>query len=257
MITPISKNNDINKPFITFKAHPDFEKLAKRYEITASSFFRRGQFYGSTCDEFVEVANTLNKIFLPFNKSKSMLIAGIGDSQEPFSYLAVIKALLRDTPLGKVVDLYTVDMQSKPTTQKLRADSFFHSSCEPEFARCSFVKDDPKLYGAYTYQKWRVLNEIFEYLNAVYNNVKRSVWDTRIQDAIKKYPDEIFDVVSINNTLGYIESPNEIVSTCEHVKRTLKPNGIFITDPYKLKAVEESGVLDNMTELYNGIYQKK
>ena len=92
MITPIGINNNTKtyRP-ITFKAHPDFEKLVRNYDVTASSFFRRGPYYGSTSEEFVDVEKILSSIFQSLGEPKTMLIAGIGDSQEPFSYLAVLK----------------------------------------------------------------------------------------------------------------------------------------------------------------------
>lgn len=257
MITPIGINNNTKtyRP-ITFKAHPDFEKLVRNYDVTASSFFRRGPYYGSTSEEFVDVEKILSSVFQSLGEPKTMLIAGIGDSQEPFSYLAVIKSLLKDTPLSKVLDLHTVDLQSRPAAKKLRADSFFNSSWEPEFAKSSFVKDDPEKYGAYSYQRYRVTNEIYEYLNSVYNNIRRGIWEARVQDAIKKYPNDSFDVVSINNTLGYIRESDEILSTFQHVYRVLKPEGVFITDPFKLNSLERSGILENMTEIFDGIYKK-
>jgi hypothetical protein len=36
----------------------------------------------------------------------------------------------------------------------------------------------------------------------------------------------------------------------------LKPEGVFITDPFKLNSLEKSGILENMTEMFDGIYKK-
>ena len=77
---------------ITGKAHSDFYKISNHnLWLSASSYFRRGVVLGSN-----EGFNDVIKIFsLLFNEKnddkKSMLIVGIGHSQEPFSYLAVIK----------------------------------------------------------------------------------------------------------------------------------------------------------------------
>ena len=80
---------------ISFCAHPDFYSLKKNYDVAASSYFRRGQIYGSPCDEFIDIVHLFGRIFHePFTKPQKMLIAGIGDSQEVLSYLAVIKSIL-------------------------------------------------------------------------------------------------------------------------------------------------------------------
>ena len=57
-------NNNKQK---TFKAHPDYKLLAKDYEIKASSYFRRGGFYGSPSNDFVDVIKILNSIFGQIN----------------------------------------------------------------------------------------------------------------------------------------------------------------------------------------------
>ena len=49
----------------SFKAHPDFYKLAKDYEIDASSWFRRGRAYGCASREYPDLINSLKDIFKP------------------------------------------------------------------------------------------------------------------------------------------------------------------------------------------------
>lgn len=261
MITPIGINNNKTqyKP-VSFKAHPDFEKLVKHYPVTASSFFRRGPYYGSDCEEFRDVISVFKEIFKepqkPQNPQK-MLIVGIGDSQEIFSYLAVIKNLLKNTPLEKVVDLHTVDLQSAPSKQKLFLDSFYEHSWEPVMVRDSFVADEAKNYGGYNFKHFRVLDEIFEYVHKVYGNVRKSIWDSRIQEKIQDYPQDFFDIISINNTLGYITNKDDVISTYRHVNRILKQNGVFITDPVQTGYFRESGILKHLVEIREGIYQKQ
>ena len=108
----------------SFKSHPDFKRLAETHNVLASSFFRRGPFYGSPCEEFKSIIELFSKIFSPKNKQK-MLIAGIGNSQEPFSYLAVIKSLFNDKKIDDLVELHTIDLQSKPETKELFKHSYF------------------------------------------------------------------------------------------------------------------------------------
>ena len=240
---------DSNRP--GFTAHPDFNILSKNYAITASSYFRRGAFYGSPCDEFKDVISALIKVFNTDGK-KRMLISGIGHSQEPFSMLAVVKNILCDRPIKKNLDLHIVDLQSKPDDKALFEHSFF-DGYEPKFVPSSFVRENATNYGINKCLRWRVTDDIFKYLKSVYNNPQKSKWDTPIQEAIKTYPDETFDVISINNTLGYIKNTDTIEETLKEIVRVMKPGGIFITDTYKYYR----GVLIGKTkEIYPGIYQK-
>ena len=107
---------------------------------------------------------------------QKMLIAGIGNSQEPFSYLAVIKDLFQNKKLTEVLDLHTIDLQSKPKDEKLKLDSFldFGNCSGPEYAKSSFLEDDALKYGGFYFQKYRVIDEIFNYLKSVYENKNKA-----------------------------------------------------------------------------------
>ncbi len=260
MILAVNNINNNNFTNLSFKAHPDFNRLKQSYNVTASSYFRRGLRYGTPDEKFADVVRVFSDVFTgKIKQAKNMLIAGIADSQEPFSYLAVIKGLLGKKSLRKAVDMHTIDLQSKPDRIKLFEDSFLDDPFEPLFAKDSFVKDEVWRYGFEdrTYRSYRVKDEIYNYLNKTYNNPKKSMWDVRLQDAIKELPDENFDVVSINNTFMYIENSEELQSTLDNVLRTLKKGGYFITDPYKYKFFTESKIFDNMDDVYMGIYRKK
>lgn len=251
-------NKFSSKP--NFKAHPDFERLVKNYDLTASSYFRRGLFYGGADVKFIDIVKTFIEKFeeTPF-ETKKMLIAGIGNSQEPFSYLAVIKDLFQNKNLKEILDLHTIDLQSKPKNKKLKLDSFldFGNSSGPEYAKSSFVEDDGCKYGGFYFQKHRVNDEIFDYLKNVYNNKKKALWENRLQEAIKKYSDKTFDIVSINNTIPYIEKRVDIEATLQNVVRVLKDGGVFITDPCKFDYVKTSGILNNLKEVREGIFKKE
>ena len=78
--------------------------LQKQYQITASSYFRRGPYYGSANDNFQNIINVFQTIFDKNIKQPiKMLIVGIGDSQEPFSYLAVIKNIIKYQNLSSIL----------------------------------------------------------------------------------------------------------------------------------------------------------
>ena len=256
-ISPINTNynncyRNTCKP--VFKAHSDFDELSQKYDVTASSFFRRGPLYGVASPEFIDVVQSFKEIFKNGSK-QNMLIVGIGESQEPFSYLATIKSLYPDKKLSDILDLKTIDLQSKPTRQQLFSDSYYEYRYQPDFAQSSFVTDirrGIKYPSSYSY--YRVNDEIFEFLDNAYN--KNSLWDTRVQEAIKTFPDEEYDVISINNTLSYIADKDTRVDTVKNVHRALKQGGIFITDPY-LGFIDEANLSDAFTKCAEGIYKKK
>lgn len=245
---------NINNPNLTFKAHPEFEILSNGYNVTASSFFRHSQYYGSPDIEFNDIKNVLSKAFQHKSKKpKKILIAGIGNSQEPFSFLAVIHNILGKTPLKKGVDMYFVDLQSQPSKENLFRHSFYDSPGTPAFAPESFVKDSNN--NIITNFIYRVKDEIYKYLWKVYSNSNKSLWETRIQDAIKHFPEEQFDIISMNNIIGYIEKAQERNEVFKHAFRCLKKDGILITDPYKNYLGTYPG-LTGMQECAEGIFKK-
>lgn len=185
-----------------------------------------------------------------------MLIVGIGRSQEPFSYLASIKELIKDKKLKDVLNLQTVDLQAKPTKNILLSCTHYGGfwGKEPIFAKSSFIKY-AQMYGDTVLQTgFRVNDEIFDYLYKTYNN--KSKWATRIQDDIKNYPDNSFDVLSMNNVLGYIEDDDEYYSTIKNMPRIVKPNGFIITDTICENLFQKVGVDKMLTKISAGIFKK-
>lgn len=251
-----SINHNRRKSDISFKSHPDFIELSKRYNITASNYFRRGQFYGSACEEFQDVVSLFTRIFGGnLSRECKMLIAGIGNSQEPFSYLAVIKNIIQKKKIKKVLDLNIVDLQSEPIRQKLFKDSFFEFPHMPDYAADSFVLENKYKKNDSEIRYYRVNNEIFDYLYSVYHNPKKSQWDTRVQDAVKNYQSDKFDVISINNTLGYIQDRQERTQTFINIGRVLKKDGFLITDPHYKNFVDVD-LSGEFNELGWGIFKK-
>lgn len=260
-ITHIKKNilTVENYNEVTKKAHPDFYEISQyNLSLRASSFFRRGVVLGETSyfKDIIDVFSTL------FNKNtndkKSILIVGIGRSQEPFSYLASIKELIKDKKLKDVLNLQTVDLQAKPTKNILLSCTHYGGfwGKEPMFAKSSFIKY-AQMYGDTVLQTgFRVNDEIFDYLYKTYNNKSKSKWATRIQDDIKNYPDNSFDVLSMNNVLGYIEDDGEYYSTIKNMPRIVKPNGFIITDTICENLFQKVGVDKMLTKISDGIFKK-
>lgn len=260
-ITRIKKNilTVENYNEVTKKAHPDFYEISQyNLSLRASSFFRRGVVLGET-SYFKDVIDVFSTLFSKnTNDKKSILIVGIGRSQEPFSYLASIKELIKDKKLKDVLNLQTVDLQAKPTKNILLSCTHYGGfwGKEPIFAKSSFIKY-AQMYGDTVLQTgFRVNDEIFDYLYKTYNNKSKSKWATRIQDDIKNYPDNSFDVLSMNNVLGYIEDDDEYYSTIKNMPRIVKPNGFIITDTICENLFQKVGVDKMLTKISAGIFKK-
>ena len=256
-----SADNPLKKTITqSFGHHKDFHRLMQDYEVTASSYFRRGSFYGSPCEKFTDIIDALKLFFKRKmsvkNPPKTMLIGGIGQSQEPFSLLAVIKNLIGKKKLEKILDLNIVDLQSKPAEKELFYQSFYDSYGKPRYVSDSFIIEDNPEHGCGRLNKYRVCDEIYNYLSSVYSNETKSQWETRLQDAVKTLPDESIDIVSINNTIGYVNNYEEGMDIVKNIYRALKTGGIFITDPEyrQFRNVFSPEVSD---EIYEGIYRKK
>lgn len=244
------------QPQMSFKAHPDFIELSKAYDVTASSYFRRGPFYGSPSDRFQDIVNVFKRIFTPnFSEPKKMLIVGIGDSQETFSHLATIKNVRQDRPLSGLVDLHIIDLQSKPAPEKIRECSFFEYTYKPDFAPDSFILDKNNT-SYHFYRCYRVLDEILDFVQNAYANTKNSKWETRLQEALPEYKPETFDIISINNTLSYIRDDATRHQAVQDTLKALKMNGIYITDPWADTRLKCAGVAESFEKLYDGIYRK-
>lgn len=228
-ITRIKKNilTVENYNEVTKKAHPDFYEISQyNLSLRASSFFRRGVVLGET-SYFKDV-------------------------------MASIKELIKDKKLKDVLNLQTVDLQAKPTKNILLSCTHYGGfwGKEPMFAKSSFIKY-AQMYGDTVLQTgFRVNDEIFDYLYKTYNNKSKSKWATRIQDDIKNYPDNSFDVLSMNNVLGYIEDDDEYYSTIKNMPRIVKPNGFIITDTICENLFQKVGVDKMLTKISAGIFKK-
>ncbi len=241
----------------TQKAHPDFYELEKQFSTPqASNYFRRGAIWGLWSETYKEVIDVFSKVFSPAQQAvKKMLIVGIGESQEPFSHLAAIKEIVKTRKLDDVVELHTIDLQAKPPKQVLCQNAFFDKSYEPPFAKTSFVIDAfPQHHGE---RRFRVNDEIFDFLSETYDNNSQAQWATRVQDGIKNYPEETFDVISANNTLGYIKDDAEFCETLENIQKSVKRDGYLITDDFDDEYLQQAGILDNFNDVNLGIWQKK
>jgi len=275
-ITPVSSTYTPYK-FRKTKCEPAFTSVNMPLYSRTSCYFRRGAVILSS-KGYDDIENLFYKIFNANKEIKNMLIIGVGRSQEPFSYLATIKGILNGRPLAKNVDLSTIDLQPLPSVKELKSQAMpnlFDYQDYPKFAKRSFVTDNadewfdiPKSNMTaplllYQYKKTpvatveRINDEIFDFVKNIYNNPEKSLWNTPVQCVIGNYPNKKFDVISANNVLGYITSDKDYLHTYKNILRILKPKGYFITDPYPPDyVIMKSRILDNMKEIFKGIYQK-
>ena len=252
LFTPLNYNEK------TKAAHPTFYELIKRCgTLTHSCFFRRGLCCAGANEAFQQVINLFSKMFQNNdNAPKKILIAGIGQSQEPFSYLAAIKEIIGEKRLEDVLELNTIDLQAKPPKDVLFEHAFLLEGEEPAFAKSSFIQDK-FVKGLWTIIRgYRLNNNIFNYLSHTYNNKQKSLWAKRLQDEIVSYPTESFDVVSVNNVVGYINDDEEYYKTLKNLHRIIKPNGYIITDYEFLDEYIQVGDKNDFKEIGFGIFEK-
>ena len=248
----IRNQSDIrySKSNMSFGHHPDFNNIIKNLPLCASSYYRRGFVSTEPSSSFVDILNVFKKVFST-EGIKKLLIVGIAHSEEPFSYLSIIKPLKNDKPIEEFLDLHIIDLQSKPYKKDLFEDSYTIDECFPDYAKNSFVYD-PK-HAKWSFHKYRVKDELFNYLNKVYDDSSKSKWETRVQEGITTYPNEYFDVISINNVLYYLYE-NEIYPTVENIYKALKLNGYIITEDDMF--FQESKISNKLERVDRGIFRK-
>lgn len=247
-ILPINASNQRNRT--TFTHHPDFDRLIKTEPLTASSYFRRGFASHEVSDAFIDIVNTFKKVFSGnITVPKRVLIVGIADSQEPFSYLTSIRQIV-DRPIEEVLDLHTVDLQSAPSHKKLHEDSYTWCHMIPNYAKSGFVRSsDPKKM----FYNYRVRDDLFKFLEHTYKNPEKSKWESRIQEVINDYPDNYFDIISMNNVVYYLPEADKF-PTLNGIYRAMKKDGYYITEGNYY--VEHADFAPNMQEEHLGIFKK-
>ena len=231
LYSPYSYKQECNKQSKPkFGHHPDLVSMINdKRPVLTSRWFRRGYECFKPGEDFPDVVKVFNNVFKEITKPVKMLIVGIANSEEPFSYMAVIKQIIKTIPIENSLDLHIVDLQSKPEKNKLYKDSYYKMDDLPLYAKESFIYDPnsekPSL-------KYRINDELFKFLYKTYNDPAKSKWETKAQEAIKTYPDNYFDIISINNVACYMKS-DDIQTTGNNIYRTLIPTGYII---------EESGI---------------
>lgn len=261
-VNPYNNNNNNNnrtnftqqsKSNITFGQHSEFSNLFHIYEIPlASTFFRRGTSFANQSCKFADVIKAIEQI-PKWPTIPKLLVVGVGEAQEPLSYLAVIKDMYKNKPLKSVVDLHCVDLQDKITNKTLdKYYAFMDENESPKFAEESFenVSKNPRK------KLFKVKSEILEYLKKVFNNPEKTKWETKIQDFAIACKSKVYDMVSINNVLLYIRNKKEKIQLIEDLTRIIKENGFLVTDPDEETYMQKILRLQNFKKIDAGIWQK-
>lgn len=234
-----------------FGHHPDLLAMINdKSPVLTSRWFRRGYECFKPGEYFPDVVKVFNNVFKEIEKPIKMLIVGVANSEEPFSYLAVIKQIIKTKPIDDFLDLHIIDLQSKPDKYKLHKDSYYTMDYIPNYAKESFIYEPHPQEPSLNY---RVNDELFEFLDKTYNDPTKSKWETRAQEAIRTYPANNFNIISINNVACYMKLA-DLQITADNIYRTLIPNGYII---------DESGIYaltckdaDNFKHIDIGINRK-
>lgn len=235
----------ISKSHTSFCAHPNYTKFMDKFEtrFQASCYFRRdGELNG-----FSDISLMLKELYSRVKKPKT-LIVGVANAQEPFSYLAEIKHLNQNEKLKNIIDLHCVDLKPKISEQDLERNSYF-DGYELIFGKTSFETKNE-------YSRPKIKSEIFTYLKKVFNNPKKTKWDTPIEEFSASTKDKDFDLISINNVLCYILDDRKKVKTMENLCKMIKKDGYLITDRFDQIYKEDYPCLVGFKNINPGIWQK-
>ena len=233
---------------INFTSRLEFLALNREYEVRASSHFRRGQFYGAPSGNYKDVESTLKTMYENKQKNK-MLIVGVGKGQEPFSMVASTYSINWANNLKDVLDLNCVDLGPKLTDEEITKASKMRFENDKGYAIDSMKKTFDCMY---TFKP-----EICDFVRDTFNSKEKTKWDTSIQEFVETCPDNTYDCVSMNNTLGYILSNDQINRVITRLEDIIKPNGFLITDDCFSGYFKRFNLLSSFEQVYPGIYQKK
>lgn len=230
--------------------HPNYAELLENKRQSNRSEWFRDDVRGS---DFQHVVNTLRNKFQD-NMKKRMLIVGVADAQEPFSYLALLYEIKNGQPPKKYLDLHCVDLRPGIKDEDLKEFSFYDRVHPPIYAASSFDNTGP---GDYV-----VKQDIFDYLKNVFNNPEKTRWNTDIadfaQDEAHKDSRKRYDVISCNHVLIYLKN-NDAIQTAQNLVKLLKPGGILIARNSGERELirEEIPQRTKLTEIAPGIFRKK
>lgn len=222
-------------------ARPEFKKLLEENSITGpltSGFFRNEM--GRKYEDVIAAL----KMSINSEQPTKMLIVGVGEAQEPFSYLAVLKDLQQDKSLDEIVDLNCVDIQPQMSNQELRQYACLEKAETPKFALKSFEQTNEGLY--------KVKENFIEYLQRTFNDKSKTHWNTSVNEYTANCPREKYNLISMNHVLMYIEDKSIKEKIINDVAKIMKPGGIFITDTL----ISEYEGLKNFKEIVAGIFQR-
>lgn len=234
---------------LNFTARTEYNILAKDYAIRASSHFRRGEMFGSACDEYRDVEDTLKLMYQNKPKNK-VLIVGVGKAQEPYSIAASIYSINWMENLKDVLELNCVDLGPKLTDEEVEDASKLKKWYNDKY----YAVDSMVPIGN---NEYKFQDEICDLIKETFDSEEKTKWDTSIQEFVETCPDDSYDCVSINNTLGYIVSNEQTNKVISRLEKIIRPKGFLITDAHKSGYFKRFNLLSSFEEIYPGIYRKR
>ena len=235
---------------LNFTARTEYNVLKRDYDLRASSHFRRGQWFGSPSDDYKDVEATLKLMYKNKPKNK-MLVVGVGEGQEPFSLAASVYSINWADNLKDVLEMDCVDLGPKLTnTQVEQASKMRWNDSGYAVDSMKKVNEDYRVY--YVFQ-----DEICDFVKDSFDSKDKTKWDTSIQEFVETCPDNSYDCVSMNNTLGYIVSNEQTNRVMQRMEDIIRPNGFLITDTYYSGYFKRFNLLSSFDEIFPGIYRKR
>lgn len=243
-------NNLESKGSVNFSARPEYTELFEwciGYTPRTSVFFRRGIAELGDRGRFSDVVNVLKSVFHRCQKPKIMIV-GIGKGEEPLSYLSVIKSLNPNRDLSSVVDLHCIDLQ--PKIDEGEIVDFFNPLGIGDYAGDAFVYDEKR-------EVFKTLPEVKKVLIETFNNPDKSKWDTLAQEFFSNTGDvQGYDIVSMNNVLGYIPDMKEAETLLENVSQRINDKGFLVSDEGHIQQ-KGYAISKKLKPFAPGIWQKQ
>lgn len=256
-----------------------FNKLEKRYQCLLMNsgwfrFYRDVVNYPPRASQSEQVEH-LQKIFadtLNITKKAKMLIVGVSNAQEPFSYLALMNELKKHAKTKNYLDLHCVDIQPKIKKSDLNTCSYYLNKETMDFINIKEYVGSPKYsppppfsVDSFDYDpnkgKFKIKEYLFNFLQKTFDNPKKTSWETDVvlyaKSEVKKYPEQ-YDIISCNQVLRYLSNNRNQKNTLRNLFDLLKPGGYLIAKgPEINRLMPDVLSSDVVKEVYPYIWKKQ
>jgi len=235
--------------------------------LNASQWFRKeGEFL--TKEDLQILKSAFKNVF--DNKPKpSMLIIGVADLEEPFTYLSIFNEMKNHQPIESYLDLNCVDLKPKISDSKIDQISYLTKYYDYGYFEDRYGESFPwtSFFGEISSsKKYAILPKITEYLKKVLSDPKKAHWDTDVVDfalnETKKGKEGKYDIISCNFVLDYLKDVKEEKETAFNLVNILNSGGLLIARGPMFRFLIKNNINKNgntvLQELSpgSGIYRK-